>query len=54
MLYLDIPTLDQFKALAQIRADACVSLYVPTTPLSQDAQASRIELRTVFDAPRLS
>jgi len=26
MLYLDIPTSDQFKSLAQIRADACVSL----------------------------
>jgi len=26
MLYLDIRTSDQFKSLAQIRADACVSL----------------------------
>ena len=50
MLYLDIPTLDQFKSLAQVRADACVSLYVPTTPLSQETQASRIELRNLFDA----
>jgi Bacterial archaeo-eukaryotic release factor family 11 len=50
MLYVDIPTLDQFKSLAQIRADTCVSLYVPTTPLSQEAQASRIELRNLLDA----
>jgi hypothetical protein len=49
MLYLDIPTLDQFKSLAQTRADACVSLYVPTTPMSHEIQASRIELRNLFD-----
>lgn len=49
MLYLDIPTREQFQSLAQIRADACVSLYVPTTPLSQETQASRIELRNLFD-----
>jgi hypothetical protein len=48
MLYLDIPTLDQLKSVAQIRTDACVSLYVATTPLSQDTQASRIELRNLF------
>src|SRR5947207_4757142 len=48
MLYVDIPTLDQFKSLAQIRADACVSIYVPTTPLSQEIQASQIELRNLF------
>jgi hypothetical protein len=50
VLYLDIPTLDQFKSLAQIRADTCISLYVPTTPLSQETQASRIELRNLFDS----
>jgi hypothetical protein len=50
MLYLDIPSSDQFKSLTQIRADACVSLYLPTTPLSQESQASRIELRNLFDA----
>jgi LmbE family N-acetylglucosaminyl deacetylase len=50
VLYLDLPTLDQFKQLAQTRADACVSLYVPTTPVSTETQASRIELRNLFDA----
>ena len=44
MLYLDIPTLDQFRRLAEARADACVSIYLPTTPLSQQTDASRIEL----------
>jgi hypothetical protein len=50
MLYVDIPTLDQFKSLAGVRSDACVSLYVPTTPLSHESQASRIELRNLFSA----
>lgn len=44
MLHLDIPTLAQFDVLSQVRADACVSIYLPTTPLSQRADASRIEL----------
>jgi hypothetical protein len=50
MLYFDIPTLAQFKALAQVRADACVSLYVPTPPLSHESPASEIELRKLFSA----
>ncbi len=44
MLHLDIPTPAQFEELWQIRADACVSIYLPTTPLSQHVDASRIEL----------
>jgi hypothetical protein len=52
MLYLDIPTFDEFKSLAQTRADACVSLYVPTSPLPQESDASRIELRNLFNAAR--
>ena len=41
MLRIDIPTLSEFKSLAQTRADACVSLYVPTSPLPQHSQANR-------------
>ena len=44
MLHLDIPTLEQFQLLSQVRADACVSIYLPTTPLSQHAEADRIAL----------
>lgn len=44
MLHIDLPTTQQFRALSQKRADACVSLYVQTTPLSQHTDASRIEL----------
>jgi hypothetical protein len=44
MLHLDIPTSAQFRRLSEARADACVSIYLPTTPLSQEADAARIEL----------
>jgi hypothetical protein len=42
MLNVDIPTLAEFKALAATRSDACVSLYVPTSPLGGQARANRI------------
>lgn len=44
MLHVDIPTLPEFKSLSGVRADSCVSVYLKTTPLSQDADANRIEL----------
>lgn len=44
MLYADIPTVSEFKALAEIRADACVSLFIPTTPVTQESGAERIKL----------
>ncbi len=43
MLHVDIPTLPEFKALVQVRADACVSIYLPTTPLTQHVDSARIE-----------
>ncbi len=44
MLHVDIPTRSEFAALNDVRADACVSIYLPTTPLTQEADAGRIEL----------
>lgn len=44
MLHLDIPSLEQFRRLSEARGDACVSIYLPTTPLSQHTDASRIAL----------
>jgi hypothetical protein len=44
MLYVDIPTRSEFKALNDLRSDACVSIYLKTTPLTQESDASRIEL----------
>ena len=42
MLYVDIPTLPEIQALIAARADASVSIYVSTTPHTQDVKASRI------------
>ena len=47
MLYVDIPTLPEFRALATMRADACVSIYLPTTPVTQETASSRIELKNL-------
>ena len=44
MLYVDVPTKPEFKALTEVRADACVSIYLTTTPVSQNTDACRIEL----------
>lgn len=43
MLYVDIPTRSEFSALAGARADACVSIYLKTTPVTQEIAAARIE-----------
>jgi hypothetical protein len=42
MLHIDIPTLAEFKALAAVKGDACVSLYVPTSPEPDKARPNRI------------
>jgi hypothetical protein len=42
VLYVDIPTLSEIRALHATRADACVSIYLTTTPKTQDVNASRI------------
>lgn len=44
MLYVDVPTLSEFKALHAHREGVCVSIYLETTPLSQYWEASRIAL----------
>ncbi|HTM76873.1 MAG TPA: hypothetical protein VL133_04525, partial [Devosia sp.] len=48
MLYLDIPTIRDLAALDTIRADACVSIYLPTTPLTQQIGESRINLSNLL------
>src|ERR1700722_8301822 len=45
MLHIDIPTLPEFKALASVKSDACVSIYLPTSPLHQDAGLNRIAFK---------
>lgn len=44
MLQVDIPTAMEFESLVRTRADACVSIYLKTTPISQHTTGSRTEL----------
>lgn len=44
MLYVDIPSKRDLEALAKVRSDACVSLYLATTPQTQHIEKSRINL----------
>lgn len=45
MLYLDIPDSTQIVRLAETRSDAAVSIYLSTTPLTQDIEQARISLK---------
>jgi hypothetical protein len=45
MLHIDIPTLEEFKALAQVKGETCVSLYLPTSPLAENIRANRIAFK---------
>jgi hypothetical protein len=41
MLHIDIPTLEEFRALAQVKGETCVSLYLRTSPSGTDAKFNR-------------
>jgi Bacterial archaeo-eukaryotic release factor family 11 len=47
MLHIEIPTLAEFKALAQIKGETCVSLYLPTSPLGDDARLNRTAFKDI-------
>ncbi len=49
MLHVDIPSRSQLERLLQARHPASVSLYVPTTPITAQVGASRIDLRNAAD-----
>ena len=44
MYYLDMPSAEDIGDLNLVRADACISIYLPTTPVSRDIEKSRINL----------
>jgi hypothetical protein len=46
-MHIDIPSQSQLTALLDERADACVSIYLPTSPLPEDTEAARIEYRNL-------
>src|ERR1700730_1222602 len=47
MLHIDIPTLAEFKALAQIKGETCISLYLPTSPLGRNAGTNRTAFKDI-------
>lgn len=49
MLHVDIPTHAQLERLLLARHPGSVSIYVPTTPVTAEVAASRIDLRNAID-----
>jgi hypothetical protein len=47
MLYVDIPTAADIRALISARGTACVSIYLPTTPITPQAAGDRIALKNM-------
>ncbi|ACK50138.1 conserved hypothetical protein [Methylocella silvestris BL2] len=48
MLHIDLPTRAEIAKLASHRGSPAVSLYLRTTPLTQDSKAERIELKNLL------
>jgi hypothetical protein len=47
MLHTDIPTRSAIERLLTARDPRCVSIYVPTSPVTHEAQATRIEFKNL-------
>lgn len=45
--HIDIPSANDIRNLMNVRAEACVSIYLPTTGLPTAADANRIEFKTL-------
>ncbi len=50
MLYLDIPSTQDYAELAAWRGDLGVSLFLPTTPVTRETDADRIQLKNLARA----
>ncbi len=48
MLYIDLPTRAEIEKLIRYRGTPAVSIYLRTTPVTRDARAGRIELKTLL------
>jgi hypothetical protein len=48
MLYTDIPTEAEFRSLDAIRGSVCISIYLPTTPVSRDNLIDRITFKNAI------
>lgn len=44
MYYVDMPSQEEIGLLNSTRSKACISIYLPTTPLTQEVEQSRINL----------
>lgn len=44
MLYIDLPTRSEFMTLLEPGADACVTIYLETTPITREIEGARIAL----------
>jgi len=44
MYYVDMPNAEEIGALNSVRSEACISIYLPTTPVSRETEQSRINL----------
>lgn len=45
--YIDVPSQNDIKQLMGVRADACASIYLPTSQLPTESEANRIEFKTL-------
>ena len=52
MLYVDLPSRQEFAALNKAREDVCVSIYLETTPLTQHVDAARTQFVNLFKTAR--
>ncbi len=50
MLHIDVPSRADIAALFEARAPICVSIYLPTSPLTQEAEGFRIALKNQITA----
>jgi Bacterial archaeo-eukaryotic release factor family 11 len=46
-LHTDIPTRSEVESLLRARGSPCVSIYLATSPVTQQSQAERIELKNL-------
>lgn len=45
--HIDVPSENDIKKLMSVRAEACASIYMPTSPLPTESEAARIEFKTL-------
>jgi len=47
-LHIDVPTRSEVVALLEAKRPGCVSIYMPTTPVTSDVEAERIEFKNAI------